>query len=776
MKKRIKIIVYRLRHVIPAFVFVLFVYWLHSIPRQLFEDDYSTVVLDQNGQLLFAQIAEDGQWRFPQGDSIPQKYKTCLLAFEDRGFYNHWGISFKGIGRALLQNIKNGRVVSGGSTITMQLMRMSQGNDQRSISNKFHEIIMATRIEFMLDKDEILEKYAAHVPMGGNVVGIEAAAWRYFGKSPHDLSWAECATLAVLPNAPTLMHPGKNRDALKNKRNRLLKYLKKSDQIDEMTYELSIVEPLPQKPLPLPQKAIHLLPEAIKNETDGKPLKSTLDADLQDKISELLWRHYDRLAANEIHNAAVLVMEIETGQVVAYCGNIPYINDQYNSDVDNIQAPRSSGSILKPFLFAQALDQGIITQKSLLEDIPSYYGGYQPENYDKGFDGLINADEALQRSLNVPFVRLLYKMGVVNFLHLLKEMNFSTIDQSSEHYGLSLILGGAEVTLWDLVSIYRVMARKLQHENETYSSYVFINKASTSYKMPLSKGAIWQTLNAMVEVPRPGEELLWEQFSSAQKVAWKTGTSFGFRDAWSVGLNGEYVVGVWVGNADGEGRPGIVGRQAAAPILFDVFNELPNAKWLKKPEGLVPIEVCKQSGYPASDACPQKRSEYTPYTHERLKKCPYHKEIYLSKDKEYRIFKDCFTGEWTSRSFFVVSPLIESFYKFKSPDYEAIPQYHEDCIDHAEQDVMEWVYPRKGSEIYVPVNFEEKKERAVFEVSHLQKTSLYWHIDDQFIGITEGIHQMEVNPRPGDHRVSVIDEEGNQISRNFSVLVKNESH
>ncbi len=326
-------------------------FWL-IFPDPLFDDPLSTVVYDREGDLLGARIAMDGQWRFPNTDSLPVKYRQALVLYEDRYFHHHPGVNVVSLIRALSQNIKNGKVVSGGSTLTMQVMRMSRKNRERNLWQKLIETILAIRYELTATKEEILLSYASNAPFGGNVVGLEAASWRYFGTNPFNLSWAESALLAVLPNAPSLIHPGKNRNLLKIKRDRLLVKLYERGILDRLTCTLAQEEPLPERPMPLPNKASHVTDHFLTNHP-GYRTHTTLNAELQSRTVELAGIHARRLKQNQVHNLACLIVEVETGHTMAYVGNSPEIDGEMHENyVDVVKGSRSTGSILKPLLFA----------------------------------------------------------------------------------------------------------------------------------------------------------------------------------------------------------------------------------------------------------------------------------------------------------------------------------------------------------------------------------------------------------------------------------------
>ena len=392
-----RLIAYLRRNRIKSIVFLaLLIVYYFCLPKDLFKDPTATVITSKNDQLLGALIADDGQWRFPETDSIPEKFKICILQFEDEYFYKHPGFNPISIFKALKQNISSGEVKRGGSTITQQVIRLSRKGKSRTYTEKLKELILATRLELRYSKDKILSLYASHAPFGGNVVGIDAASWRYFNRNAHDLSWAESAALAVLPNAPSLIYPGKNQTKLLKKRNQLLKKLFDNGTIDELTYNLSIVEGIPQKPYPLPQIAPHLLQKFAKSQK-GNRIKTTVDLRLQDQVNGFVEQHYNQLKQNEIHNIAVLILDVNTRQVLSYVGNSPTDKNHQNF-VDIINKPRSTGSILKPFLYASMLDAGDILPNTLVADVPTQFGNYSPKNFNDEYDGVVSADLALSRS------------------------------------------------------------------------------------------------------------------------------------------------------------------------------------------------------------------------------------------------------------------------------------------------------------------------------------------------------------------------------------------
>ncbi|MCB0762190.1 MAG: penicillin-binding protein 1C, partial [Flavobacteriales bacterium] len=590
-------------------------YFAHR-PDPVFSAPTSTVLEDESGFLLNASIAEDGQWRFPSCDSLPKKYQTALIAFEDRQFFSHSGVHLPSIARAIIQNARNGRVVSGGSTITMQVIRMSRGNPPRTVWQKITELFAAWRLEMHYSKEEILNMYASHAPMGGNIVGIDAASWRYFATPSSELTWAEAVTLAVLPNAPALIHPGRNSDQLKRKRDALLHYLHEQGAFDAFELEANLTEPLPGRPHALPHHANHLMQFAVKEGYKGKRITSTLNRNLQIQITNMALRHASAWNDRLVRNVAVLVLDNHDKSVVAYIGNATVDDKAGDAYVDIVQAPRSTGSILKPFLYGCMIEEGELMLGMLVPDIPLHFSGYAPKNYNRTFSGAVPAHRALSRSLNVPAVYMLHSYGVARFLHNLRSLGFGKLHYGADHYGLSLILGGGEASLWEITSAYSGLMHLQHHfdpESESKEVIAFqephwINNATqpAPASAPIHTGAAWNTLQALLDVSRPENESGWDLYSSTQHVAWKTGTSFGNRDAWAVGTTSRYTVGVWVGNADGEGRPEIVGTAAAAPLLFNVLDLLPSEPWIVTPwDALRETRICSVSGHPAGSHCEQ---------------------------------------------------------------------------------------------------------------------------------------------------------------------------
>ncbi|MDL2297453.1 penicillin-binding protein 1C [Bacteroidales bacterium OttesenSCG-928-B11] len=752
----------RSTQVIVVIAVVLLVLYAFCLPRQLFNVPYSTVVEDRGGELLGARIAEDGQWRFPVCDTVPDKFKTCIIHFEDRYFYYHWGVNPLAIGRALSQNIKEKRVVSGGSTLTMQTIRLAR-NKNRTVWEKLIEAVWATRLEFRCSKKEILALYASHAPFGGNVVGLEAAAWRYFGRSADQLSWAEAATLAVLPNAPAMIHLSKNRQQLLRKRNLLLHRLHERGVIDEVDYTLALGEELPGEPLPLPQIAPHLV-TYFHQQHKGERITSTIDIGMQVKVERLLVRWNRDFSRSDINNIAAMVIDVDNNKVVSYCGNVNFADDKAANQVDILRSPRSTGSIWKPLLYYAALQDGEILPHTLLADIPVSLNGFNPQNFSLRYDGAVPASQVISRSLNIPSVLLLRDYGVAKFYDFLKQAGFTTLTRPSAHYGLSLILGGAEAMPWEVATIYAEMARSLRGLEPTKSQINNRVKPEVVARVFKPEG-VWQVFEAIKEVNRP-EEIDWRDIPSMQTIAWKTGTSYGFRDAWAVGVTPKFVVAVWVGNASGEGKPGLVGARTAGPVMFDIFNMLPTSPWFSMPDGdFAAAEVCRQSGHLKNRFCDEVDTVFICANGLRSEPCPYHVPVHLTIDGRNRVYEHC-AGEFgaVQRSWFVLPPAWEWYYKQQHPGYKVLPPFKTGCDDGA-QSIMQFIYPQHNARISLPRQLDGSPGKVTFDLAHRNNAAtVFWHIDEEYVTATRDFHQLTVALAAGEHYVTVVDGEGRVLS------------
>jgi len=759
---------------------------LSHLPVKLFDVSYSTVVEDRDGNLLSAVIADDGQWRFPSDNIIPSKFESCIIQFEDSRFKWHPGVDIFALARAFYQNIKSGKNVSGGSTISMQVIILSRKNKRRTIKEKIIEMFIAGRLEIKYSKKEILKMYCSHAPFGGNVVGLESASWRYYGVEPNMLTWGQAATLAVLPNAPSLIYPGKNEIILLNKRNRLIDKLHSKKIINKSIMEMAKEEPLPKAPKPLPQNGIHLLNRIINDGIKGKRIKTTIDKTTQIFIQDIVNKHANILSGNKVYNAACIIIEVETGDCLAYVGNTT-ISHYDGNQVDIINSLRSPGSTLKPFLYCAMLEDGEILPEMLIPDIPAFMDGFNPKNYNRTYEGAVKASNALSRSLNVPAVFMLKNYGIEKFHHFMKKIGITTFTKPPSHYGLSIILGGGEVTLYQLSGAYASLARTLNtynaknsHNNKDIREpnyiYQLENKphiVSVSNSEIVDVYAIWRTFKAMIEVNRPDNEMFWHRFSSALPVAWKTGTSYGERDAWAIGITPRYVVGVWAGNASGEGRPGLTGINSAAPLLFEIFDYLPKSSWFAEPlDEMAEVDVCSHSGYKVSEYCETAKKTRVPKKGIRTTICPYHKLIHLDKEMKWQVNANCEEiKNIISKKWFVLPPVMEYYYKSKNLFYKPLPRYRDDCKDEQQNISYALIYPTANSRIFLTGDMTGEQSKVVFRAVHQRNNAIiYWHLGGNYIGMTQGKHYISLKPQQGKYTLVLVDDKGESLECSFEII------
>jgi len=793
-------------------LFILFfiLILITPLPISKLKDFHSTAILSKDNNIIGAFLSKREQWCFPLDEEyiIPEKLKTSVLTFEDKFFYSHFGFNPVSIAKALYLNITSGKVVMGGSTITMQLARIIDPK-KRTYVNKFYELFQAFKLELFYSKEEILKMYLSYAPYGGNIVGIKAASLKYLKKNTENLTWAEAAMFAVLPNAPGKIHPGNNnRKELVNKRNRLLKRLLTDGVLSRNIYDLSIVEPIPTKVHILDNIAPHLsrklffeadgFNQDIKNSYNSNKIRfltsenlkkstslieTTIDVKIQKNATDLLAEHIKFMKNFNVNNGACLIVENKTGKVRAYVGSQGFYDDKYSGQVDGVLASRSPGSTLKPFLYALSFDEGLILPQSLIKDIPTYYGSFSPRNSTRKYQGIVRADEALIKSLNVPAVRLLNAYGVDNFYLFLKYAGLSTLFRSSDNYGLPLILGGSEVNIWDLAKMYRALGsgghfNDLQIIASGNKNNVIENKNDKNQF--ISSGASYLTSEILRDVKRPNMDYNWQYYTSNQwPLAWKTGTSYGYKDAWAVGYNPEWTIVVWVGNFSGIGNPAIIGAKAAGPLLFKLFSSLPknpDLQWFKRKDSdFKKVAIWPNTGYFSNEDCKEPIYADSPINSKVIKACPYHKTIYTTLDEKSRVNSSCWDGKKykkTTRTIFDAD--VMQFLRKRGYVIDELPPYHPDCNDvQKDSNDLTIIYPQNNTKIFIPKDFGGKKQKLILKAGHRdKKIKLFWYLNDDFIGETVDTHKLEVSLENGEYKLLIVDGNGENKSLNFSVESK----
>ncbi len=555
----------------------IFAAWIVSLGPLPFEQarQISTTIVDRNGKLLRAYAMADGRWRLPVDarTGVDPSYLKLLMAYEDRRFYSHRGVDPRALGRAAWQLVSSGRIVSGGSTITMQLARLMEPRRERSLSAKFRQMVRAIQLERQLSKDQILDLYLALAPFGGNLEGIRAASIAYFGKEPKRLSLAEASVLVALPQSPETRRLDRHPEVARIARDRVLDRMVEDGRVSTEDAVQAKAVPVPRLRKPMPILAPHSADQALATVKDRPVIKLTLDSSMQ-KVLEALAR--DRaIALGSNISVAIVAVDNESGDVLAHVGSPDYFDQRRAGQVDMTRAVRSPGSTLKPFIYGLAFEDGFVHPESLIDDRPIRFGSYAPENFDMSFQGTVPVRKALQLSLNVPAIALLDRVGSSRLSSRLKQAGANLVLPKDEAPGLAMGLGGVGVTLQDLVQLYSGLAR-LGNARPLREIVRSTDDPRDNLRL-MDPVAAWQVGNVLIGTPPP-------ENAAHNRIAFKTGTSYGYRDAWSVGFDGKLTIGVWVGRPDGAPVSGLVGRTAAAPILFDAFaraGKLPAA--LPKP-------------------------------------------------------------------------------------------------------------------------------------------------------------------------------------------------
>lgn len=766
-----KVTIFKWAAIAGAALFVGLLIWPAG---ELFQDDYSRLVTDRHGDILRVTLAKDEQLRFaPESEKLSNKYIKAVIMMEDRRFFYHPGIDPFSIVNSFVRNIRTGKKERGASTITMQVVRLSNPR-KRTFLNKAVECITAIRLTLQKPKLDVLKLYATHAPMGGNVAGIWSASRYYFGKPLEEITWAEAALFAVLPNNPSMINIKKQRWELKMKRDRLIKTLHVKGIIDTITYRLSVDEPLPPAKSRLPFEAPHFSELALRS-TDKDLVQTTLDKKIQKDTEDITERYSCNYKKYGVANMAALVIDNKTSQVVAYVGSQGYDDTINSGRVDGVMALRSSGSLLKPLLVGRALDRGPWVIESKIQDVPTFYGTFSPSNASQEFQGMVTIEQMLIQSLNVPAVSLLYEYGQADFYQDLKRMGVSSLFRSADGYGLSLILGGAEVRLWDICQIYCAFSNEgLIREAEMLYG---IERKSDSLRL-CSPGASWLILSAISKLERRENEKNGHLFAAHIPVAWKTGTSYGQKDAWAIGVNNQWTIGVWVGNFSGEGNPFLGGAVSAGPVMFTLFHQLTDRRkslWLQCPEyDLKRIAVCSATGYLPGPSCPQTITVLGPSGAWKTQQCPWHRKVVIDRQSGHEICSRCWRAVEKKDTTLLVYPVKASeIMRKRGMAIDVMPAHLSSCTAvKIRKSNIDIEYPVDGITIFIPRGMDEKYQQVVCKASTQTESPLLWYLDGKFIAETDDFHNMAIMCNSGKHVLSVFDNQGGEKRVSFRIAAK----
>ncbi|QNH61576.1 penicillin-binding protein 1C [Hymenobacter sediminicola] len=728
---------------------------------------YSPIVLAQDGSVLHAYLNPTQKWRMKtELREITPVLRAAIIEKEDRWFRWHFGVNPLALVQAAGRNLFGSGRTTGASTITMQVARLLEPKE-RTFGNKLLEMARATQLEAHYSKDEILQLYLNLVPYGGNVEGVKSAALLYFQQTPDYLSLAQTVTLAIIPNRPRGLVLGRNNAAVLKERNRWLRRFGAAGLFPKQDVEDALLEPLDVQRHAAPTLAPHLARRLVRQFPHAAIIRSSLQRAKQSKAEDLTRNYVRRLRELGISQAAVLVVNNRTRQVEAYVGSADFRDFAGQGQNDGVVAVRSPGSTLKPFLYALAMDRGLVTPKQLLPDVPTNFQGYRPENFDKRCNGEVTLERALAYSLNIPAVRVLNQLGVPTFTEKLQQAGFQNVKRNRTQLGLSSILGGCGASLEELTGLYVALADAGQYAPLQLTS----STKSKSTTLLISESAAFLTTDILAQLTRPDLPLGAASSMRLPKVAWKTGTSYGRRDAWSIGYNREYTIGVWLGNFSGQGSPALTGADVATPLLFDLFNTLaynsPN-DWYAPPAALDFRLVCAESGLVPGENCPNQLIDYFLPNVSSGQRCQHQREVLLSADGSFTYCRACAPAAGYRRELYPnLLPEVAAYKEAQGIPYRRLPPHNPQCqlVRGGQERAPTITSPTANTE-YV-LNQHEKQQLLLSCTTDSEVRQVYWYVNDQFLRAAAATERVFFRPPAGPLKISCADDHG----RNTDVLV-----
>ena len=754
---------------------------------------YSPLVLAADGTVLHAFLSPTQKWRMKtELAEITPALRLAIITKEDRYFRYHFGVNPVAIIEAAGRNIfKSGRT-TGASTITMQVARLLEPKE-RTFGNKLKEMLRATQLEAHYSKAEILQLYLNLVPYGGNVEGVKSAALLYFQQPPDYLSLAQTVTLAIIPNQPRVLVLGKNNDRILTERNRWLRQFQRQHLFPDQDIADALNEPLDGQRHAAPTLAPHLARRLVAQFPNQPIIHSTLRRGPQAKAEDLTKNYVRRLRELSISQAAVLVVNNRTRAVEAYVGSADFQDAGSQGQVDGVRAIRSPGSTLKPFLYALAVDKGIVTPKLKLPDVPTNFAGFRPENFDKSCAGEVTVERALTYSLNIPAVRMLAELGVPNFTDKLRAAGFKSVARVAPQLGLSTILGGCGTTLEELTGLYAALANggryaplalneKLRMRSEelgTKKSQQMLTRnsaAATNHSSLISPAAAFLITDILAQRTRPDLPMGYQNSRHLPKIAWKTGTSYGRRDAWSIGYNQDYTIGVWVGNFSGQGSPALTGADVASPLLFDLFNTLaynsPN-RWATPPASLDFRLVCAETGLVPGEHCPNQLIDYYLPGTSSARRCEHQKEALVSADGAVAYCRACVPAAGFRRQLFP-NPLPEvlAFREAQGLPATRLPPHNSACrlvrgSEAGAGAALAIISPVAHAE-YV-LNRGEKQLMLLSCAAGNEVRQVFWYVNDRFLRAAPANERVFFRPPSGTVKISCADDHGRNVDIELQV-------
>jgi penicillin-binding protein 1C len=735
---------------------------LFPLPKQ---KEFSKEIHAKDGTLLSAYLTSDDKWRLrTEHEEISPELLKAIIEKEDSWFYWHFGINPVSIVRALYKNIITGEIESGASTITMQTARMLEPK-KRTYFNKLTEMFRALQLEIKYSKEEILELYLSLLPFGGNIEGVKSASYIYFNRPPGKLSLAQSITLAVIPNDPNSLRLDRSNEEIIKKRNYWINKFKQVDIFSSSDLKDAMDEPVETNRYAIPVLAPHF-GYYIKDNFNGDILSTTLNLSVQQTAENILLRHVRKVFYKGITNGAVLVIDNKNSSVVAYCGSADFYDAGSFGQVNGVTAIRSPGSTLKAALYAYAFDEGNLTPQMKLEDIPIDFHGYQPENYDLKFYGNVSTEFALVNSLNIPAVKLLEQVGLNNFINFLEGSGFNQIQKQKNKLGLSLILGGCGTNLQELTRLFSSFA----HKGKLYPLNFLSDENENGGEQIFSEASSYLIANILSGINRSDIADL-SNYSILPKFAWKTGTSYGKRDAWAIGFNPNYTIGVWMGNFNGVGSPNLSGGEVAVPLLFDLFNAIDynsDVKWFEVPEELITREVCSESGLVPTQYCTSVISDFAIKDKSHNEVCNIHKPVYVNLDETIQYCTGCLPSSNYKK---VIYPfyqpeltvwLSQNKYEFRLP-----PQHNPDCTAKFTEGGPKILSPSEDYEYLLEKNTGQ--EILLLAASDSRVKNHYWYVNDKFYKKCKPGERVFFNPEEKNLKITCLDDKGRDRSIKINV-------
>ena len=726
--------------------------------------EYSTIITDAKGEVINAYLTSDQKWRMKtELNEISPLLRKAIIAKEDKYFYSHPGVNAIAVVKAFFKNIFRLKTTSGASTITMQVARALE-HRKRNIGNKIIETFRAFQLEMKYSKNEILQMYLNLVPYGSNIEGVKSASILYFNKNPDHLSLAEITALSIIPNRPSSLVMGKNNILIVQERNKWLRKFAAEKIFAQKEIEDALAEPLTAARGTVPHYLPHLSYKLKKQ--GGDIIRTNIIMNTQMKTEKLVGDYVRTLRLKNIKNTAVVVIDNRTHKVVTYVGSSDFKDTTDGGQVNGAAAVREPGSTLKPLLYGLCIDEGLETPKMVVTDVGVNYAGYSPENYDKKFNGYVTVEYALEHSLNIPAVKSLKLLGKDKLIQKLAACNFNQIKKDQNKLGLSMILGGCGASLEELTGLFSAFANDGAYVTPAYT------QADTNFVKTklISAAANYMITDILSRVNRPDFPLNWQATEHMPRIAWKTGTSYGRRDAWSIGYDKNYTVGVWVGNFSGVGVSELSGANVATPLLFKIFNTIDydsDEEWFSQPTDCEQRQVCSETGLLPTDHCTNIVMDYFIPMISPTKRCDNWQEMMVSADEKISYCKNCAPETGYKKKWYkIIEPEMQAWLQENKLTYEKIPPHNPGCEKIFKDGIPDITSPTSNTEYLI--NRKDREPLQLVCKTSNDVSKVYWYINNKFYKSSDVGEKQFFVPEEGPVKISCTDDKG----RNRDIWIK----